>query len=232
MQPVKVTAYLANKLSVSDDWSPAIDGLLIKLMLDEYGLASSDPTAEDIAKNEKFVNDNCPISKGILKDDWYWQCSSPQYLYEAEEVTAIHKRWDQQENHLNWNGKRKNWSTSEGNTKSWTMQIPERVTPQIDWYCIGDPDEILRLLQFCTGIGKKRRTQVSSWFVEDSEDWHLWKNGYLMRPMPERMLDQVPPSFSVRNWAWRPPTHLPENCEKCLMPIGNALKVESVYGCM
>ena len=211
-----------------------MDALLIKLLLDERGLATSNPTPEDVAQNQAVVDQYIPIGKGLVgaNKDWYWQVSSPCYLYQAEVTETIRRRWDQQERNLDWQGKRRSWSTSETHTKSWEVLIQERDTPRVDWFCLGEKDEILRLLALCQAIGKKRRTQVSTWECEEvAEDWHLWRNGQLMRPVPLELLEQAPLSFAIRQWAWRPPTHLPENVAKCAMPIGLAAKVEAVYGC-
>lgn len=229
MQPLKVTAHLATKLSVNDDWSPSLDALLIKLLLDERGLATSNPKPEEVSRNQPVIDAHIPIAKGDISDEWYWQTSSPCYLWDSDSIETIHKRWDQQERNLDWKGKRRNWSTSETNTKSWTILIPERSTPQIDWYCVGDADEILRLLSLCEGLGKKRRTQIASWEVTPIvEDWHLWREGQLMRPMPMDLIE-APKEFVIRNWAWRPPTHLPENTTRCFMPLNLAKRVESVF---
>lgn len=231
MKPLRVTAYLSTPLAVTDDWSPSLDALLIKLLLDERGLATSNPTPDNVAANQPIIDASMPINKGEIGSDWYWQTSSPCYLYDGEQIPVIHRRWDCQEQHMDWHGKRRKWSTSEGHTKGWTVLLPERNTERIDWYCVGDSDEILRLLEFCTGLGKKRRTQVARWFATDiDEDWHLWRNGALMRPVPTQLLQQSPPSILIRRWAWRPPTHMPENMAKCAMPIGLAQKVEAVYG--
>lgn len=230
MQPLKVTARLATKLAVGDNWSPSLDALLIKLLLDERGLSSSNPMPEDVERNQPVIDANMPIAKGLIKGEWYWRTSSPCYIWDSDSVETIHKRWDQQERNLNWQGKRRNWSTSETNTKSWTILIPERSTPQIDWYCVGDADAIRRLLALCDGLAKKRRTQVFRWDVEPVDyDWHLWRDGDLMRPMPIDLIDNPPAHFAIRRWAWRPPTHLPENVAKCLMPVRTVSQVESVY---
>jgi hypothetical protein len=230
MQPLRVTAHLANKLAVSDDWSPSLDALLIKLLLDERGLSSSNPMLEDVVRNQPVIDANMPIYKGEIKGEWYWQTSSPCYLWDADEVETIYKRWDQQERNLNWQGKRRNWSTSENNTKSWTILISERSTPRIDWYCIGDALEIQRLLTLSDRLAKKRRTQVYRWDVEAiDQDWHLWRDQEIMRPMPVDLIDTPPHDFAIRRWAWRPPTHLPENVAKCLMPVTTAKRVKSVY---
>lgn len=101
---------------------------------------------------------------------------------------------------------------------------------ELYWPVMGDRAELLRLLSLCDGLAKKRRTQVSCWEAEPWEDWHLWREGQLMRPMPLELLAAAPESFAIRNWAWRPPTHMPENMAKCAMPLGLAQKVEAVYG--
>lgn len=230
MKPLRVTAHLSTKLAVSDDWSPSLDALLIKLLLDERGLATSSPTPADVAANQPVIDAAMPIVKGSIQGEWYWQVSSPCYLYDADSTETIHRRWDSQDRNLDWQGKRRNWSGSEGHTKAWTVLIPERSTPRIDWYCVGDRTEILRLLSLCDGMAKKRRTQVRRWAAEPWEDWHLWHDGQLMRPVPLELLDNAPLSFAIRNWAWRPPTHMPENMAKCAMPVGLVQKVEAVYG--
>jgi hypothetical protein len=230
MKPLRVTAHLGTKLAVSDDWSPSLDALLIKLLLDERGLATSNPTPEDVAANQPIIDAAMPIQKAKIKGEWYWATSSPFYLYDDEPIDRIHRRWDCQERNLDWQGKRRNWSGSEGHTKAWTVLIQERSTPRIDWYCVGDCAEILRLLRLCDALAKKRRTQVMRWQVEPWDDWHLWRDGELMRPVPLELLDTPPLSFAIRQWAWRPPTHLPENLAKCAMPIKLAQKVEAVYG--
>lgn len=230
MNPLKVTAWLGNKLAVSDDWSPSFDALMIKLLLDEKGLASSNPTPDDFEQNRPLIEKLMPIKKGEIGGEWYWQTSSPFYLYDSDSVETIHKRWDQQERNLDWEGKRRNWSTSETNTKSWTIQIAERTTPRIDWYCVGDRDEIIRLLRLCNGLAKKRRTQVVKWDVEEiRDDVHMWQGKQLMRPIPTQLADRVPAEVVVRNWAWRPPTHVPSNKTQCFMPVGNVAKMESIY---
>lgn len=227
-----MSAHLSTPLAVSDDWSPSLDALLIKLILDEQGLATSNPTAVEVQKNQPVVDRLMPMGKGMLGGEWYWQTSSPLYLYDSDSTEKIHKRWDSQERNLGWKGKRRNWSVSETNTKSWTILIQERSAPRIDWYCMGDRAEIYRLLSECSGLAKKRRTQVSKWDVTAVEDdWHLWRDDQLMRPVPIDLCNQYPAECTIRDWAWRPPTHIPENMALCFMPINNAKKVKAVYGC-
>jgi CRISPR type IV-associated protein Csf3 len=227
MEPLRVTAHLSTKLSVSDDWSPSLDALLIKLLLDSLGLATSNPGPKEVAKNQAII-DTIPLLKTEIKGQWYWATSSPNYLYSANTTERIHKRWDCQELNLDWGGKRRNWSTSEGHTKAWTVLIPERDTPRIDWYCVGDQVAILDLLKFCDSLGKKRRTQVSRWEASGWDDWHLWRGDDLMRPIPLELLDLAPHDFAIRQWAWRPPVHIPSNFARCAMPIRTVEKLENL----
>lgn len=231
MEALRITATLGNALAVSDDWSPSLDALLIKFLLDERGLGTGNPTIDDVAMHQSIVDAHMPIKKGTIGNDWYWQTSSPCYLYESEQIERIHGRWDCQDKNLDWEGKRRKWTTSEGAQKAWTILIPERITPRIDWYCTGDADEILRILSLCDAIGKKKRTQVTKWEATEWYDWHLWDDsGRMMRPMPSELMNKAPLDFAIRTWAWRPPTHLPENRANCIMPIGNARRVRNLYG--
>lgn len=227
-EPLRVTAWLSTPLAVTDDWSPALDGLLIKLALDYYGKASSNPTAEDVAASQALVDQVLPLAKTHLTtpDDWYWATSSPCYLYQWEQRPTQYKRWDRQEQHLDWQGRRRKWITSEGNTKSWTLTFNERATAKVDWYCLGNAEAIKALLASCYTLGKKHRTQVSQWQVQPvAQDHHLiGPRGQLMRPVPVDLMPKAS-DYAIRNWAWRPPYFLAENRNICAMPTSNAVKV-------
>lgn len=231
LKPLRVTAYCATPLAATDDWSPSLDALLVKLLLDERGLASSNPDPEEVERNTPVINENMPITRGELEGcGWYWQTSGPCYLYDWQTQATIYRRWDMQEQHLDWGGRRRNWSTSEGRTKSWTVNLYERNVKRIDWYCVGDAGEVLRLLSFCDGIGAKSRCIVRWEVGEMAEDWHLWRGGEIMRPVPRDWylsISNVP--CRLIQWAWRPPTFLPQNKAICAMP-SIVRRVEDIYG--
>lgn len=230
MQSLQVTAWLTTPIILSDDWTPSLENLLTFLILDEAGRAAPNPSDREVAENLDFVRDRMPLRLGDLQGEWYWQVSAPHYQYSTEINDCFHKRWDCQEQHLDWQGKRAKWSSSEGHTKSWTVPIRLRDPRRIDWFAFGDRDELARLLNWVMGLGKKKCGQIADWQIQAvHHDWHLLGNqGQLMRSIPLEIVQSgaiaMPNSFKILNWAWRPPAHLPSNFTKCLMPVENAVK--------
>lgn len=227
--PLRVTAHLATPIAVYDDFSPNLENLLIFLLLDRVGRANPNPTPEEVDHNQPFIEANLPLQMGTLNGEWYWQASAPWYFYEWEHRVIIHKRWDCQDQHLDWKGRRRIWSTSEGHTKGWNIILFERMAPRLDWYCVGCPNGIRSLLANCNNLTKKRRGQVIRWEVqEDEADYHLWgAGGQLMKTIPLRCLPADRPiDFRPMKWAWRPPAHMIENVDDCAMPWQNAIKLQ------
>lgn len=229
MESLQVTAWLSTPIALSDDWTPSLENLLTFLILDEAGRASPNPSDEEVSENQEFVRDRMPLQLGDLQGEWYWQVSSPHYLYTTEINDCFHKRWDYQDQHLDWRKKRAKWSNSEGHTKSWTVSVRLRNPSRIDWFLVGDPIETMRLLEFAPGLGSKKRG-LAEWQVQKcADDWHLFGNNQqLMRPVPVRLIESPQP-FKILNWAWRPPAHMPNNYERCFMPILNSKVIGRVY---
>jgi len=223
---LQITAHLSSPFFAYDDWSPAIDALLEYIWLDERGLISPNPSPKDLIIAE------LPIEKGDLGGEWYWKVSAPCYQISAETQDRFRKRWDYQETSLNWGKRKPKWTTSEGAEKSYDLPVFLRHTERIDWFAVGEPDEVLSLLQQCSGIGKKRSYgygQVSRWEVKTiAEDWHLWREEQLMRPIPtERIMDAgrgCPQGLFILRWAWRPPGWLHSNRVMCFMPTGTVIR--------
>ena len=219
---------MSSAFATYESFSPSLDALLEWHWLEERGLASANPAPEDIIQAE------LPLLKSDICGEWYWSVSSPHYLIEHEETTKFRRRWDMHDKHLDWGGKRGKFSTSDGHTKSYDLQLYLRTTRQIDWFAVGDADEILRLLQACTHLGKKRAHgygEVGNWEVQEIEnDYHLWgAQGQLMRPMPMRLLDlSLSFEFAPLHWGWRPPARLRCNQELCAMPVKNVQKIAAV----
>lgn len=223
MQPLRVTANLSTPLAAFDDWSPSLDSILETFWLLERGLFSNNPQPHELIKAD------IPLQEGSFGGEWYWSCSSPCYLFEFEQSDKIRKRWDMQAHHLDWQDKRQKWSSSEGHTKSFEKPFSLRTIACIDWFVVGEPTEILRLLQACTGIGFKRYAQVYRWDVQPFEaDWHLWgPQGQLMRPIPQRFLPSDRPiDFRPLRWNWRPPYRMNQLAEDCALPVQTVQRLQ------
>lgn len=215
MENLQVTAYLATPLAVSDNWSPSLDALLEYLWLDERGLLSPHPTKKDLIKSD------IPLREDTIKEESFYACSSPFYLIEKEQKDQHVGRWDYQDRHLNWGKKKARVDTQQGHTKSFVLPIRLINTPRIDWFCVGEINEIYRLLSGCTNLGKKRsygKGQVYRWEVKEiSEDWSREKHGRLTRPLPVTLVDDWD-GYNIMRWGWRIPSWLPESLAVCAMP--------------
>lgn len=227
MPNLQITARLSTPFAAYDDWSPSLDGLLEWLILDSLGLASPNPSESEIQENREIVLSSMPLKKSEINGEWYWCVSSPCYRYQ-EQVDRYRKRWDYHEVGLNWGKRRAKWDTSQGAEKNYDLPLYLRLTEAITWYCVGDKTKIEALLESCTGLGKKRSYgygQVNRWDISEiKDDWHLWRDGRLMRPMPymflfgnEHLLGSGV-SHRLMDWGWRPPARLKCNQALCVMP--------------
>lgn len=227
MPSLRVSVRLLNGVAVFDDYSPSLDALLEWLILDRHGMAAPNPTIEDVERSRPIVAEQMPLDKASLGDDWYWQTSGPCYTYHRESIDKFRKRWapgiDSPE--PAWGKRKAKWDTSQGAEKAYDLPLFVRLTQEITWYCNGDPDGLMDLLQGCTGVGKKRAHgygQVQQWSVTPyGHDYHLYgPDGQLMRPIPAEHLDRTRPiDIAIRDWGWRPPAWLPANKRRCAMPI-------------
>lgn len=118
-------------------------------------------------------------------------------------------------------------SDSVGPYRAWRVPLMIRtVRGPITFYAVGHADEVLELLGYIGGIGKKNAAgygRVREWSVEEiSDDWHMMKDGVLMRPVPVGASDTVL-SQRVQTYGYRPPYWKPCNQQLCYVPmIGGA----------
>lgn len=216
---------MSSPIAVFDDWTPALDSLLGWLILDKLNLTTPNPTEEQVQATMSVLEANMPIAMGHIErfsgTDWYWQVSAPCYRYKTEQQDRFRKRWqpgtDSPE--PKWGKRKPKWNTSEGAEKSYDLPMYLRSTDAITWYAIGDVAGVLALVECCTGLGKKRsygNGQVLKWDVDPiPEDWHLYRGGKLMKPLP---IDAVNGGYPVRSWGWRPPAWANWNKVVCAMP--------------
>lgn len=230
---LRVTAHMATAVAVIDDWSPSLDSLLQWLILDEKGLASPNPTIEEVTKTQLIINELMPLGRAEINGEWYWQSSSPIYCYTREQEDRVRKRWQPGIDSPSpvWGKRKATFDSTQGAEKAYDLPLYLRNPTMISWYCVGDQQGIERLLTMCKSIGKKRSIgngQILRWEVVLSDsDWHLWgSDGRLMRPIPIDGFDGRPIEFSIRNWGWRPPYWSHENRRKCVMPTNLVRKLD------
>jgi hypothetical protein len=222
MNNLQVTAYLSSPMAVYDDWTPQLEGILIYQLLSNLGLAHPNPSIKQVQQNNDVIEAFTPIQRHL---SGLYRCSNPVYFYKCEQQSRFRKRWTvDQDGHINWGKRRARFETSQGSEKSYDLPLFLRLTPRIDWFCVGNPEKIKSLLDGITGLGKKRGQgfgQVYQWeVVEIKEDWSLTRDGELMKPVPNHVFKElgIGKFYNLMKWGWKPPIWLPENKDICFMP--------------
>lgn len=214
MIPLQITANLANSIAVTDSLSPAIEGIIEYAIREEKGLLDPNPN------NPTTID--LPLQ---LNSAGYYHCSSPFYYYNQETQTRYRKRWDYQEQHLDWGKKKAKFSNSEGQFKAYDLPLFIRILSRIDWYVVGQPEPIRKALGAITHLGKKRSQGhglVLSWYVEPIDcDYSIWgTQQQLMRPIPLELHPQPLPN-DLATVAWKTPSWHPESQSICWIPKDN-----------
>lgn len=232
-QPIKVTAFTPSGLSVYDDYTPDLGGILEFFWLEERNLLSVNPTKNtlvfaDIPVHKHILSKDVFWNQEISDSDWVWAISAPVYRYKCERQDQARKRWDADYNYpVTWGKRKANIQTNGGDFKSADVPVPIRITDKVSWYLIGEIEEIKQLLNKCTSLGKRRAMgcgQVSRWeIVEYDQDYSLVRNGNLMTALPQIHKNNV--SFdSTKTTLIRWNTHAPRwekrNATMCYMPVG------------
>lgn len=222
MRPLRITARLLTPLAAFDDWTPALESVLETFWLMERGLYHPTPNPDHL------IETDIPLQKGNFGGDWYWCCSSPCYLIEFEQTSYFYKRWNMQEYHLDWEGRRKTWNDAGGGGKSWVKPLYLRTTASITWFAVGDTLGVAALLKQCHALGYLHAAEVYEWEVTPFEaDWHLWGPcGQLMRPIPANLAPKHLTEGRYLQWGWRTPFRLPENRTLCAMPTHTVKRMQ------
>lgn len=156
-----------------------------------------------------------PFKKGGPRDNaWFYHCSFAQWPDHAvQDNTFFVKRFD-----LNYSGLIdgvKKIRTSAGKYKAYHLNVYYRHALYIDWYCVGIPDELNKLLPFCTHLGKKTTQgwgSVLKWeLTEWPEDWSI-------RGPQNKLMRAVPVTGNGFLYGVRPSYWHPHHVFPCKMP--------------
>lgn len=226
MQNLQITAHLSTAIGTYDNWSPSIEGILIYQLLLRHDLLSCNPTSQEVAEMQDFLAENLPLQQTSIKDEKYYCSSSPYYVVQGEATDKYRKRWDSHDINLNWGKRKPQFKTGEGAEKSYDLPLYVRLVSSINWFVVGDKDEIKSLLLSVDHIQKKRsygNGEVREWQIGIAyDDYHLWRDDKLMKPIPVRLIDQKLDNPQMV-WGWRSPAWLAVNKELCYMPKDNVI---------
>lgn len=207
-EPLKITAY--PRCGIESDQHLPIDAILYyAAMARHYGpQALSTPgqaTAEPV---------DLPLAKHAGGGVWFYSASFAQWDSPSEGQTFWAKRFDRkQEGLIDFGKKRGKVITEQGQYKAYKMPVFYRHALSVSWYVVGDKDAIESLLATMTHVGKKTSQgfgRINRWTVESiADDWSLYKDGQLMRAMPQSggILYGIRPSY------WESCNQVP-----CLLP--------------
>jgi len=202
--PLRIVADMASPIGMYSHDALPLDGLL------EYAAAHSNydivqraefPRGSDGRRRlppmtDRVYNFRLPVKRiGHKTDEWYWAASWATFP-RGFETTVDHwnRRTDFADPELQpvlldtgWTQK---LNVSGGRYKSYHCPLPQIVTPVVEWFCLGAPAKISRLLQRITHLGKKRGYgggEVIRWTIYRSgDDFSCWRDGQPMRALPNR----------------------------------------------
>lgn len=185
------------------------------------------------------INAPLPLDRAQNEDKrWWWLSSFGCYTLNGESVTGWKKRWDDQNDLLvNFPEKKKpRIDHKSGFFKAYAMPLIIRNTKEIIFCCVGNAQEIEKLLANCWHLGKKRSQgygRIASIKIEEtSENWHNWSNGRATRAIPieeTTIKEQIAAaalknkSFALVATGYKPPYWHPRNRAYCYK-IGEIVK--------
>jgi len=143
------------------------------------------------------------------KRNWYYRCSWAQWSHEIEGRDYWNKRFDSAFADLvNFDGRRGKVIIEQGRYKAYHMPVFYRAALWVEWYCVGDQQEIEHFLSTVTHIGKKAVQgwgRVAEWQVEPwVEDWSIVRDGRLMRGVPKDHAQVLGVPFEMMHYGIRP----------------------------
>ena len=218
MKPLKITAHLRSGFTSKFDWSVSIDGIIAyQFMLEKLGIDKFIETQAITSEQEPITG--LPLAAERYGDDWWYQCSRPFFKSFDSHIKNIHRRFNAQEAERYVGDKTKKVETTKGAYRN--ARLPKKiiVTPKIDWYVIGDKDEIRRLLSSVTHVGAQRRIgygSVARWEVEDCQDAEF--KARFMRALPVQFAEENNVNGLTMDWHIRPPARHPDNTRLCVIP--------------
>jgi CRISPR type IV-associated protein Csf3 len=213
MKQLRIRAYLQTPV-ISDKQLP-LDAIMyyhhVRFYMGEELLSKSGESSVREAKVPKL-----PFKKGGRHDEsWFYHCSFAQWPERVVEQSSFKVKsgdWIRHGDYLS--DKTKKIDNQRGKHKAGHIKMYYRMAEYVEWYCVGDEGSIMKLLRYCTAIGKNTGDgwgQVLRWELADwPEDWSIrGHNNKLMRAVP---YDGGIP-YGVRPSYWNP-----RHIFRCIVP--------------
>lgn len=217
------TAYMRTPIATIDN--VILDSVILSAIMKErlgdeyYKGANQYGTKEEVDE----------VLSAVLSKQCGVYCTSAGMGDCREFIFSWAKRWDSKNDDIvKFEGRgMERIDIGSGHFKNYHMPLVLKSYNTITFYVQGDMKQIERLL--CENIfylGKKGSQgfgQIKGWdFAETDENYSLWKDGKVMRPIPyERYQDVIAlyeHQFAVRRYPIIPPYWRQDNIELCIMP--------------
>ena len=206
--PLTVTATTPAGFVSADPWTPSLDGILAFAFMRER-LGPDFGTNIDVEPTEGL-----PLAVTRWRDLWWYECGLPEYVPAAQRTRHFHRRFDAGDAARFMTGRRR-VETSMGAYKNNRKPRLVHVCAEVSWKAVGDPAEVLRLLDGITAIGSgwsRGYGQVTGWTVREG----FW--GGIRRMLPADYAEETGIRGSLAHCGFRPPGWLPENRTLCVTP--------------
>lgn len=206
-QSLRVRAHMQTGV-ISDPYLP-IDGLLYLVACRQAIEAEHAMSKPGESHTRKGLGVVLPMYKANTRNDsWFYKASFAQWPeHTIEDSQAYSKRVSlKYTDVIDFGNKKPKIETARGRYKSYYIKVYYRHCLWIDWFVKGDKEEIEKLLQHLTHIGKKtsqgwgavKEWQVTPW----PEDWTIRDGqGELMRAIPSRKKGFL---YGLRPSYWNP----------------------------
>lgn len=184
MIPLRVTAHISQEIALRDEL--ALDALLMAMVARRDGLPPLDVTRND----GPFVP-VLPIPVALSECKRFYLCSHARPEWIEKELRYKNRRPVVREL-ATLSAMNTSVNIATGPNKAYRVPYETGFLRdgRLDWWCIGERDEIASLLSLCTALGRNRGVglgRVDRWEVEPCETWPgfpVCRAGVPLRPVP------------------------------------------------
>lgn len=218
MRFIKITALLKDgRVSVSDGYLP-FDGVLYSAYARKY---HPELLHTPILEQDSIIDFPLPLQKIVDNKYSYYNCSFAFFEKVAEDTRLFNKRYDTNfsERFVNFGNKRGVVETRKGKFKNARVPLSIILTQKIEWYAVGEMQEVKSLLSYINKIGKKGSQGiglVKEWIVEEIEQ----EQCLLLRAIPD--------PNGLYEMSIQPPYHLKPKV-KVIVPDSKELGCNALY---
>ncbi|MBC9130672.1 hypothetical protein FcAc13_05040 [Frischella sp. Ac13] len=215
MKHLRITAFLTQGFSAAYEWALSIDGIVgYAKKMNELGF---DDFVYSQSSNNMKPLDDLPFQKEHFLDMWWYKCSMPIFKIESTQDKHLFRRFNTFEAETMLQNVKK-VETTKGAYRNAMISKTFFITKKVDWFVIGDKEEIEKYLKMITHIGGARRAgfgAVSKWEVVEVEENSKPR---LYRPLPIEFAERNNVTGLYVNWAIRPPATISVNKFDCVIP--------------